>query len=429
MRIVNAMLVSVVLVMCGVARGERIDVQPGEGTISAALARASAGDTLALAPGEYRDSFTVPGGVVIGATGGPGSVRLVGTGMEVLRVAGARVGISGIEFVGSAEDGKALRGVFSKFPVRIEQCRFTGLVEGVVLETAPLSDVVRCEFVNCTIGIAATRDSSPTIWGCVFRGTGTGESDGRVGVSAEGGMPFVSNSLFSSVRTGVRLGGARDEIAVVRNNVFVGCADAGVDGRRSAGEAPAIRNNVFASCGAAVVGDAEFASRTSHDLVMACGEQPFVDARGAVTVDLADRTVMGQARGIVTEDPGLNISETGRVGITNRSVVEGEGRRKPWEAPGEVGTIGFEAEGFQPGIPEGESAAAGPNVRWYFDSYVANSEQEIRQFMKMAGFLVNKPARERADGKMRYSYRIKTGDQVQVVQFDVSRFYGESSLD
>ena len=186
--------------LCAV-NGAEIDVAAGDGTLAAALTRAKPGDVLKLAVGEYRGCVIVPEGVTVRGAG-PDKTKMTGKGHTLIGIGGARVTLAGIELqVG--EDME--RGVDSDAPVRIECCRFVKFPHGVALRGAPLSDVIACEFKECSIGVRAIGKASPTVWGCRFDG-------GRLGVFDMDGAPYIRNNLFCQLDEGIHLLGFRNDV-------------------------------------------------------------------------------------------------------------------------------------------------------------------------------------------------------------------------
>ncbi|MBZ0267354.1 right-handed parallel beta-helix repeat-containing protein [bacterium] len=78
----NASLVPVLLSIPAWVHAATLHVPADHGSIQAGLLAASTGDTVLVAPGEYRELVHVPSGVALIAAQGPDSTRIISPGLE-----------------------------------------------------------------------------------------------------------------------------------------------------------------------------------------------------------------------------------------------------------------------------------------------------------------------------------------------------------
>jgi hypothetical protein len=405
MRTALAMAVVVVCLSRAFA-GDVIEVAPGSGTISAAAARAADGDTLKLAPGEYTDSVELGEGVTLEGSGAD-SVTITGTGYAVFNCVGPRVTVRGV----TIRPGEATtRGINASLPVRVERCRFEGVKEGVAMMAAPLSDVLACEFNECSIGVRAIGGACPTVWGCVFRG-------GRIGVFSMEGAPYVRNNVFVGSRAGMRMAVDSVQQAIVRNNLFLDCTVTGVEviGKEAPIIGPSIRNNIFVGVGAAGIGVDGTFGQTSHCLVRA--ENAFHDAEDRPTLDTTGRA-------LAIGECGAAIADDGSVSYTDTSMLVDKGVRAAEEPEGATGRIGPELDRVGIGV-----GAELPSTRFVEGSLIANAVMEEYQYLAAIGAAMSRQASGTRDGRdCDWMHCRVDGKQVEIA-FDISRFFGESSID
>lgn len=402
-------ILSLVLPSAALRAGD-IAVSPGPGAIGAALNSAREGDTLLLAAGEYQESIELPTGVsIVGA--GAEKTTLIGTGYAVINCRGRHIKITDLTIKGADE---TVRGVNSNEPVRVERCRFVGLREAVALMTAPLSDVVACEFIDCGIGVRAIGGASPTVWGCAFKG-------GNIGVFAMDGSPYIRNNCFVGMKAGIRMVPADAQPPIVRNNVFARCDTAGIEvlvGRRPPISPASIRNSIFVDCGAAVVGSKESLLGTSHAVFHGIADPAVRTQEGTSAVD-------AQAACIWNADPGLSIGESFTMVIEREEHCNGRGIRLCSEAPGTTGTIGLEPAWRSVGIG---TQAALPAPRFGGERLIANSVSEQYQYLQVLGRRSSAQSTGNENG-VRVDRQVFTdGREPTELVFDISRFYGEMGL-
>ncbi|MEX2217959.1 MAG: right-handed parallel beta-helix repeat-containing protein [Phycisphaerales bacterium] len=376
---------------------------PGDGTISAAAAKAKEGDTIVLEAGEYTDSVRLPGGVTLKGAGA-GKTILTGKSYAAIYCEGPHVTISGLT-IRHAEG--VVRGVNTSTPVRVERCRFEKVPEAVALMTAPLSDVVACEFHECGIGVRAIAESAPTVWGCRFTG-------GRIGVFNMEGAPHIRNNVFDGVETGVRLVvGENADGAIIRSNVSHRCRNAAIEAESRAEPifGPSIRNNIAVGCGTAVIAPAGLARRITHNLAHECGEAPFRDKAGKTLESENAR-----------DDPKLAFTPEGDVAIGAQEVTAGKGLGA---AKGEAADIGPEKGWGRFGCA---AAAELPPVR-FGETKIANSVREEYQYLGVLGARMSGQSLQQKDGKA-YDVMEATGADGKPleVRFDISRFFKERGL-
>lgn len=394
------------LILCANGMATEINVPPGDGTLAAAFVDAKAGDVIHLAAGDYRGSADVPAGVTLVGCGADETV-LIGTGQTLLRVAGEKVTIRGLELRGCHQTEN---GVSCMAAVRIERCRFTHLAHGVAVVGTPLVDVVACEFQDCRIGVRAAGKSSPTVWGCRF--------SGGVGVFAMDGGPYICENLFYEMDEGVRI--ASDDRPVLRNNVFWRCKSHGVlVTRRSDSGAgrPAIRNCIFVACGDAVMGGRTSLSDLSDSIVYACGDVPIrVDSREPA-FDLAERRIR-------VADPELRLGRDGTLTMTSAGFVTGQGIRTFSEPRGTKADIGLSKRCMRPGCVPLDPAVL-PPVRFAAEPLIVNSVSEEHLLLDHAGCTLDSQELIAMNGHHVDVFHTTCGSQQVEWRFDVDRFYGE----
>jgi hypothetical protein len=392
------------------AASDEIVVEPGTGTISAAVSRAKDGDILSLRAGEYQDSARVATELtIVGA--GVGQTRWTASEYAAITVAGPNVRIVGIEF---RPGEQTERGIHSEQPVRVETCRFVGYTHAISLLGAPLCDVVACEFIDCNIGIRAIGTASPTVWACVFKG-------GRQGMFLMDGAAYVRNSLFCNLEEGLRVLSADQPI--IRNNIFCRCKATGVLVMRRGDVAiltPSIRNNVFESCGTAIRGPEDWLSSVGHCAVHDSGTPPIAVEPKGTPFNIA-------AHHVVTGDPELTLKEDGTVIIGNAALLHGRGIRLPHEPPGTPADIGLARDWDKPGC-QPPTAVKLPEVRFDGPVFVANAVAEEYVAVKLWGCKAKQQTTRMEAGRRIDVLTVECAGRTEERKFDVTRFFGELGL-
>jgi hypothetical protein len=387
-----------------------IEAKPGDGTISAALAKAKPGDVVKLAAGDYRDSLKMPPGVtLLGA--GPDKTKLTGSDFALVQIVGANVTIVGIEF--RAGD-KMERGVNSDFPVRVERCRFVKFPHGIALSGAPLSDVMACEFNECGIGVRAIGKASPTVWACRFEG-------GRQGVFVMDGGPYIRNNLFHNIDEGMRI--MSENLPIVRNNVFWKCKTHGLlvmPRGKVALLGPSIRNNIFLECGDAVAGPAGWLSGLSHGVIFQSGDSPIHVEQGDPPFDLATQH-------IVLTDPALRLDDQGALTAKNSAVTKGQGIRLSHQPVGEKGDIGL-AEGWNTPGCKTPAGLELPPARFVAPLYIANAVAEEYVAIESEGCKSGEQAMRVEDGRRLDILTVTCDGKEAERRFDIDRCFAEPGL-
>lgn len=387
-------------------------VEPGEGTISAAIANAKTGDTIKLKAGEYRDAVKIPAGITIEGAGA-GQTILIATDYAGLSIAGPNVRVIGIEVRAGGE--KTTRGVSTDQSVRIERCRFIALPEAVALREAPLSDVVNCEFNDCGIGVRAIGGASPTIWGCCFRG-------GKTGIFVMDGGPNVRNNLFRETSVGMRLISKEPNAMVIRNNVFWTCQTTAIE--LKAGDMPigfaAVRNNIFEGGGAALIGPASLTTMVSNNVVHGIPGMPFHDDAGKAVLDDAKAQTLAV-------DPGLKVSDANEVAVEHAEALAGKGVRECTQPEGQGGQIGLIAGCERPGCKPKEGAPGTP-LRWSAPNYIANSVGEEYQCLRMWHATMGGQSMTSKGGRSFDTLEISRNGKAETVTFDITGFFCEMGL-
>jgi hypothetical protein len=389
------------------AGADEIKVAPGPGAIAAALAKAKEGDVVKIAAGEYSESVEVPGGVTLEGAGADTTI-LTATAYAAINCRGPHVRISGLT-IKPAE--ATVRGINTSLPVRVERCRVVGVKEGVALMSAPLSDVVACEFVDCGIGVRAIGGACPTVWGCVFKG-------GGMGVFSMDGSPYIRNNLFNGTKDGIRMMSHQIQQPIIRNNVFLKCSGAGIEllPNREAMFGPSIRNSVFVECGAAMVGDKAPLSNVSHSVVHGVAAPALRTKDGAEAIAL-------DAAAIV--DPGISVDDANKVSVAHAELVDAKGVRTCMEPQGTTGTIGLEKDWRQVGV---NATATLPPVRFGGKRLIANSVGEEYQYLQV----LKRPRSKQSvgsDGGVKVDMHTPgDGKAPATIKFEIDRFFAESSI-
>lgn len=388
------------------AMAEDIAVSPGKDAITAALAKAKAGDVVKVAAGEYTESIVVPADVTIEGAGAD-KTTLTGVSGVTINCDGPHVRIVGLTI---KPGPKPLRGVNTSFPVRVERCRFEKVPEAVAMMSAPLSDVVACEFVDCGIGVRAIGGACPTVWGCSFKG-------GNLGVFGMNGSPYIRDNVFNGTKCGVRMLPHDIQPSIVRNNVFINCPDGAVVVLDSpkAFAGPSVRNNVVANCGAAVVAPAKLAGGVTHNLYKVSKAPAFRDEAGG------EVATTGNTEG----DAGATVSDTLTVKVAHPELVDGKGVRLCSEPEGTAGTIGLEKGWLSVGI-----GAAGPlpPARFGGKMLIANSVGEEYQYLRLMGRPMATQSMGVVGGVRTDTHTPGDGKEPAQLVFDISRFFSESGL-
>jgi hypothetical protein len=376
-----------------------IPAAPGPATITAAAAKAREGDTIQLAAGEYSDSVELPGGVILEGAGA-GKTTLTATGYAAINCRGPGVKIAGLTI---KPGEKTTRGINTSTPVRVERCRFVGVKEGVALMTAPLSDVVACEFINCGIGVRAIGEACPTVWGCVFK-------EGDTGVFSMEGMPYIRDNLFRGQRAGIRMV-VGDEQPIMRNNLFLECRDAGIEllAKETPISAPSIRNAMFDGCGAAVTGDAGLLKSVSHCLIH----------------EIKTATLKAGERSIVEADPGVAVDSTGYITLSHEDLAEGKGVKAGGDEDGRVAWVGLEQPWWHPGVDAPKDL---PPLRFQPPDLVANAVKEEYQYLQLRKLGMGQQSTGKKDGKHFDTMSCSDHGKPLELNFDIGRFYDEMSI-
>lgn len=401
---------AIVIAICSASSlcmADEIEVQPGEGTITAALVTAKPGDTLKLFAGEYVDSFELGDQMRLVGAGADKTV-IIGTGYAVVNCIGNECRIMGVEIRGSDE---TIRGVNTSNAVRIERCRFRDLPEAIAMMGAPLSDVVYCDFVDCGIGVRAIGGASPTVWGCRFEG-------GSMGIFGMDGGPYVRQCLFDGCNFGIRL--ITDRQTVIRNNVFMNCESAGVElqaDRFALGYS--VRNNVFASCGSAIICPTDTSYGLSHAVIHECGSPAIRDRDGKAIGDAATTNIQ-------EIDPELTVDEQGRVAIGAADTVVDMGIRLCTETEGTRGTIGLDGLA-RPGCDAPDEAFS-PRVRFEGLVLLANCVNEEYAWMQLKRLPRGMQSLTTENGVQMDVHEGVADGKPTKTKFEISRFFGELGL-
>jgi len=413
-----AAIPSLALALSVPAGAEEISVEPGKGTLSAALAEAEPGDLVLLAAGDYFDAASVPEGVQVrGAGAGETRLILEGDGSAVgLTITGPDSTVADMTIVGRLSATQ--RGIHSRDPVRIERIRFTNLRAGVHLEVAPLTDVIACHFEDCQIGVYADLAASPTVWGCRFQRC-------QIGVFAVEGGPYVRNCLFHDSLVGVQLfAGAAKSMAIFRNNIFyqVTRNPFELKSRQPLPESPSIRNTVVVKCDSFGNGTLQLFERTSHGLIAQTREPLFrKSSEGEINILYGDRGMFGAVN-------PYQILEDGRVVNGNRPLTRRRGIRAGSDAPKSKGDVGIESGWLHSGVNAGLDEPQ-PPVRFEPPVYVSNNELEERAMLERWGISVDEGGRVVNDDERVVDYIGTNADgEAVTIRFDISRYWGEADL-
>ncbi len=385
-----------------------IHVAPGKGTISAVASAARADDVIVLSEGEYEDSVNLPAGVTLRGAGAD-KTTFKPTKPVAIQCAGPRVTVTDLTIQG---DGDTLRGINTDSAVRVERVRFKSIREGVALMGAPLSDVLSCEFIDCGIGVRAIAEASPTVIACGFRG-------GRIGVFSMGGAPIVRNNAFVELQEGVRIVARGSNQPILRNNIFLGCKSAGVFVAQGPDAVfpPIIRNSIFADSPAAImIPRVAIPGSIGFGIIHNVPAPPIKDEKGTSSLDAA-------AASFQLADPQTTISPEFEIRFKDRSIVTGKGLRLASAPKGTNCDLGPTLT--QLGVKATLSPDAAP-VRWKSPAFISNSVSEQYQAMAMLDFTSATQSVERGQAGPK---DVHTSADGSVISFDISRFFGEQSIE
>lgn len=379
-----------------------IPVKPGTGTLTIAAGTATEGDVLVLEKGEYRDAVTLSAGVTLRGAGAGESV-LIATGRFAVQCDGEGVTVNGLTIKG---DGETLRGINTMSAVRIERVRFENIKEAVALMGAPLSDVVHCDFIDCGIGVRAIAESSPTVWGCRFKG-------GNLGVLAIGGSPYVRHCVFDGVSEGCRVspGGS----PMIRNNLFVDCPTAVILLSSKDDSASAwMRNNVYVRGTSALVGTMESVNGLTHSVVHGL--------TGPIVANDSGSAVGAPAATVVEADTAVTVADDGTINWGTREALDGKGVAAGGDAADARRDIGPQATLTKVGAAAPADAES-PPVRFRDQPYIANSVSEEYQALRM--WRLRSSEQSMKSGPEGPTDTHDTGGKEIV--FNIARFFSESS--
>lgn len=387
-----------------IARADEISVEPGDGTISAAASKAHEGDVLVLAPGEYRDSVVLPKGVSLTGAGAD-QTTLIGTGFTAISCAEGENTIARLTIRSGEENND---GIASHGPVRIERVRFVDVLEAVSIESAPMSDVIFCEFNGTMIGVRAVKGASPTVWGCVFRDCG-------MGVFNIDGAAYVRNSVFVGCKDAIVT--ATGEMPIIRNCAFLSCGNVlhTYKGQRGAGY-PSFRNNIIDDCESIFISSDKSRAVLSHSVMFPETEHTFQDTDGNPLSIVVDESV-------VTADVGASL-DGATLTFSDREPLDDKGIRLCNEPEGTVGNIGPDPALVPLGV--GAPDVGTPALRYIGSVRKVNCVHEEYLYLGYLGdYRMVEQSLTTRDGVRVDEVKIEVDDELRTFIFDINRFFGE----
>lgn len=186
---------------------------PEAKTIVEALQKSKNGDTVIVAPGLYKEQFTLPSGITLMAEKA-GSVVIDGKGRGntiTLQNSSSLVGID-------VTNGTA--GIVTKSPgISIINCRIYRNSGSAILCTGNLPEINNCLIVfNQGSGIQAVNISG----GSTILERNTVAYNQNVGISISGktGITIKNNIISNNTSQGIKLDGVSENLCKINNNVF-----------------------------------------------------------------------------------------------------------------------------------------------------------------------------------------------------------------
>jgi len=394
--------------LCTASLADDIPVAPGDGTLSKAARRAHKGDVLVLAPGEYTDSVSLPRGVSIRGAGADETTLIADGYAAITSDESTGVTISGL----TIKPGEGTqRGVAAEGPVRLIRVRFDTIPEAAALRGSPLSDVLFCEFIDCNIGVRAIAGSSPTVYGCVFRG-------GRMGVFVLEGAPYIRNNVFTGMAEGVRI--FSDNMPILRNNLFIACTETAmfISERERSSIGPSVRNNVYIGCATvAAVSDPKLLRGLGHGVVFPATDAPFRSKQGQAAPEPLSEPLPDT---FATADPGITLADDFTLTVADRSMLDGKGVRLCSDPDDAVGDLGPIPELTRFGVHAPDDAQLPPE-RFTAPVYIANSIGE--EYLALSMMVLRSRGQSLQNGPEgpRDVFDTRRGEIV----FSIERFFGE----
>jgi hypothetical protein len=198
-------------------------------TIGEALAAARPGDTIDLAPGDYREAIRLPAGVsLVGHRSHPAVIRpsldeLPGwTAVEADGAAGGR--IANLRIAGDDGGRLAVGVLLHRSSVELENIEITGAERAGVEAEGPGNAVLRASFIhhNPGAGVSVRRGATLRLLHNVITNNGTQAAGGRPGVEVEeGARPvFFGNIIAANGVEGIVGLPSADRDAVGRENTI-----------------------------------------------------------------------------------------------------------------------------------------------------------------------------------------------------------------
>jgi hypothetical protein len=382
---------------------EPIDICPAPAAITIALKSAKPGDVIRLAPGLYTESITLPAKVSLEATD-PHATFLVGEDDAIITCRNGDNRITGLTLVAART---TTRGIIAAASVRIERCTFDGIIEAIILQHAPLSDVVACDFLKCPIAMTVD-SSSPTVLGCRF------VDGGVTALRVSSGDPYIRNcSFWGHKGSAIGLFEYRDSNrAIVRNCYFSGNPGGAIIFQSAQADVPRIHHNVFSLCTPAIKAQ-PLVLDSLRDCVVDLGRSRFQDSHGHdISVDVLKGVLEGDGRATLAEGAVQFVNP--RAVITTR---DGRGRslsefgpEEPWKV---IGT---------------RSTSPLPPLRFGSDCPVVNSEREEEQILSQRRLVLQKRERITMGKNPIDRLTCQSLDEDVVLLFDVTRIVEEEAL-
>lgn len=182
-------------------------------TISKAFQNSKRGDTIIVAPGVYKEQFTVPAGVTL-ISEKPGTVTIDGKGRGNTITLSNNSSLIGIDVT----NGTA--GIVTKSPgIIIKNCRIFKNSGSAILCTGNLPEITNCLIVfNQGSGIQAVGIGGGST---ILEGnTISYNLNAGISISGKTGITIKNNIISNNTSQGIKLEKMSEKLCKVKNNVF-----------------------------------------------------------------------------------------------------------------------------------------------------------------------------------------------------------------
>lgn len=218
MRIEKTQLTTVFFLMFAIALdslGQKLINVPSQEfkTISEAVQKAQRGDTIIVAPGTYKEQFTIPAAVTL-ISEKPNSVIIDGKGR------GNTINMSNNSSIIGIDLTNGTAGIVSKSPgITIKNCRIYKNRGSAILCTGNLPEITNCLIAfNQGSGIQAVSISGGST--ILERNTIAYNFNTGITISGKTGITIKNNIISNNTSQGIRLEEMAEKLCKVTNNVF-----------------------------------------------------------------------------------------------------------------------------------------------------------------------------------------------------------------